>query len=168
MSKTIPPARILQVQWEDPAQLPAAGRTMSGLAFLEAIRDGRLPPPPIGMLIDMSLDRVEKGSVGFSIRLGEQHYNPMATIHGGIPATMLDSAMGCAVHSMLEQGSGYATLELKVNIVRPMTAATGTVFATGSVIHLGRTTATAEGRLVDAAGKLYAHATTTCMIFGAK
>jgi uncharacterized protein (TIGR00369 family) len=95
----------------------------------------------------------------------EFHYNPLASVHGGIVATLLDSVMGCAVHSKLPRGRGYTTVEIKVNYVRPVTAATGRVRAEGTTIHVGRQIATAEGRLVDAAGRLYAHATTTCLVF---
>jgi len=102
----------------------------------------------------------------FECEPGEQHYNPIGVVHGGLAMTLLDSAMGCSVHTRLPAGKGYTTLEAKVNLVRAITIRTGTLRATGRVIHLGGKTATAEGRLEDADGKLYAHGTTTCIVLG--
>ena len=101
----------------------------------------------------------------FAVEPAEYHYNPIGVVHGGVAATLLDSAMGCAVHSALPAGAGYTSLEIKVNFVRPLTAETGRVRCEAKLIHLGGRTATAEGRVVDEAGKLYAHGTTTCLIF---
>ena len=97
---------------------------------------------------------------------GEQHYNPIGTVHAGIAATLLDSAMACAVHSSIPLGKGYTTLEFKINLVRAVTIKSGLLRAIGKVVHGGKSTATAEGRLEDASGALYAHATTTCIILG--
>jgi len=159
-----PAERRLEITWEDPQQIPAAGRTLSGLDFLQAMIDGRIPPPPVANLLNMRLSEVQKGRAVFEIDIGEQHYNPIGVVHGGIAATLLDSAMGCAVQTTLEAGVAYTTLEIKVNMVRAVTLATGRLFAIASVIHVGGRTATAEGKFVDAAGKLYAHGTTTCII----
>ena len=112
----------------------------------------------------MVITEVSEGRVVFTAEPAEYHYNPLGTVHGGIAATLLDSAMGCAVQSMLPHGGGYTTLELKVNYLRPMTSKTGTVYAEGKIIHVGGRTATAEARLMDASGKLYAHGTTTCIL----
>ncbi|MGE0875046.1 MAG: PaaI family thioesterase [Burkholderiales bacterium] len=158
------PQRRLEITWEDPQQVAAAARTLSGLEFLQAMIAGRIPPPPVANLLNMRLAEVHKGRAVFEIDLGEQHYNPIGVVHGGIAATLLDSAMGCAVQTTLEAGVAYTTLEIKVNMVRAVTLAAGTLSAVASVIHVGSRTATAEGRFVDAAGKLYAHATTTCII----
>jgi uncharacterized protein (TIGR00369 family) len=114
------------------------------------------------------LAEVSEGRVVFTLDPGEQHYNPIGVVHGGVAATLLDSAMGCAVASMLPKGRAYTTLEIKVNYVRALKFETGRVRAIGSVIHMGGQVATAEARLVDAAEKLYAHATTTCILFGGK
>lgn len=140
-------------------------RSMCGLDFLAAIAAGRLPSPPIAQTLDFRLLKVERGMALFEGRPGRAFYNPIGSVHGGYAATLLDSCMACAVHTTLPAGQGYTTLEIKVNLVRAITEATGPVRAEGRVIHAGRTTGTAEGRLTDAAGKLYAHGTTTCAIF---
>ena len=143
---------------------PATALSMSGLEFLRAIRCGELPAPPVTQLLDYVIDEIEPGRVTFSGQPHESQYNILGTIHGGVIGTLLDSAMGCAVHTRLEAGQSYTTLELKVNYVRPVTVATGPTTALGQALHVGQRTATAEGRLTDAAGRLLAHATTTCLV----
>jgi uncharacterized protein (TIGR00369 family) len=140
-------------------------RSTTGLEFLQKIGDGELPPPPIAELMGFVPVEVEHGRIVFQGTPGPQHYNPSGAVHGGYAATLLDSAVGCAVHSTLPAGTGFTTLELKVNYVRAMTEKTGPVRAEGKVISAGKQVAIAEGRIVDADGKLYAHATTTCLIF---
>jgi len=157
-------ARTLTVEWSDPAALANAGRTMAGIDFLRAIRDGRLPAPPIAQLMGFRLAEVEPGYAVFEVTPGEQHYNPIGVVHGGLAMTLLDSAMGVCIHTRLPPGTGYTTLEAKTNLVRAITTQTGKLRAIGKVVHLGSRVATAEGRLEDAAGKLYAHATTTCIV----
>jgi uncharacterized protein (TIGR00369 family) len=156
--------RNLSVTWEDPVALAEAGRAMPGIEFLRAIRDGKLPHPPICALLNYRLVEVEPGHAVFEIETGEQHYNPIGVVHGGIAMTLLDSAMGCAVQTRMPAGGGYTTLEAKTNLVRAVTAETGTLRAIGKVVHLGKRIATAEARLEDREGKLYAHATTTCIV----
>jgi uncharacterized protein (TIGR00369 family) len=156
--------RELQVSWSDPAVLAAAGRSMAGIDFLRAIRDGDLPPPPIALLMGFRLAEVEPGHVVFECVPGEQHYNPIGVVHGGLAMTLLDSTMGCSVQSRMPAGGGYTTLEAKTNLVRPITDKSGRLRAIGKVLHVGNRIATAEGRLEDASGKLYAHATTTCLV----
>jgi uncharacterized protein (TIGR00369 family) len=156
--------RTRTVTWSDPAPALRAAQTMSGIAYLKAIQSGELPPPPIAALIGMAMVEVSEGRAVFSAEPAEYHYNPLGTVHGGIAATLLDSAMGCAVQSLLPAGTGYTTLEIKVNYLRPITSATGTVTCEGTIIHLGGRIATAEARLTDATGKLYAHGTTTCLL----
>ena len=153
------------IEWQDPAAAARLGRGLSGIDFLSAMQAGRIPPPPVTTLLGFRLAEVAAGRVVMELDPAEFHYNPLASVHGGIVATLLDSVMGCAVHSTLPRGRGYTTLEIKVNYVRAITAATGRVRAEGTTIHVGRQTATAEGRLVDTAGRLYAHATTTCLVF---
>jgi uncharacterized protein (TIGR00369 family) len=119
---------------------------------------------PIGRLIGMEVDALEIGRAVFSLVPGEQHYNPLGTVHGGIAATMLDSAMGCAVQSTLPAGARFTTLDLHIHYTRAITADTGQVVAIGETVHVGGRTATAEGRLVDENGNLLAHGTTTCLI----
>lgn len=138
---------------------------LTGLEVFEAIFAGDLPPPPMGETLDFLPIHMERGVAVFQGRPSRRHYNPLGTVHGGWFATLLDSAVGCAVHSTLPAGSGYTTLELKVNLVRPLTDAVPLVRAEGKVIHVGRQVGTAEGRIVGPDGKLYAHATTTCLIF---
>lgn len=138
---------------------------LSGLETLQAIFAGELPPPPIGETLDFVPIRMEPGLAVFQGRPLRRHYNPLGTVHGGWFATLLDSAVGCAVHTTLPAGRGYTTLELKVNMIRALTDKVPLVRAEGKVIHTGRQVATAEGRIVGPDGKLYAHATTTCMVF---
>ncbi|MCC4114885.1 PaaI family thioesterase [Aromatoleum toluclasticum] len=144
-----------------PAQL--AGR--SGLQIFQALLAGEIPPPPMAATLDFTLLCVEPGLAVFQGRPGFSHFNPMGTVHGGWFATMLDSAMGCAVHSALPAGKAYTTLELKLNLVRALTDAVLLVRAEGRLVHGGRQVATAEGRLIGPDGRLYAHASTTCLVF---
>lgn len=153
------------VRWEDPQALAEAGRTMSGRAFLEAIGRGDLPAPPVSQLVDFTFGAVDDGRVEMMLRPHEAQYNPIGSVHGGIIATILDSVMGCAVHSLLPEGRAYTTLEIKVNYLRAITRDTGLMTAVGRVLHLGGRTAMAEASLSDAHGKLYAQASTTCLVF---
>lgn len=139
-----------------------------GLAFLRGIIDGRLPVPPMADTLGFRLIAVDKGRAVFEGLPQACHYNPIGVVHGGLAMTLLDSALGCAVHSTLDRGETYTTLEIKVNLVRPITKDTGPVRAEGRIIHRGRSVGTSEGDIKDAGGKLYAHATTTCMIFPVK
>jgi uncharacterized protein (TIGR00369 family) len=143
-------------------------QSYDGLGFLKAIIDGTLPQPPISELLGFHLIEAEAGRAVFEGVPEFRHYNPIGTVHAGFAATLLDSALGCAVFSTLAKGEAWTTLELKFNLVRPLTKDTGSVRAEGRIVHRGRTVATAQGDLKDASGKLYAHATTTCMIFPAK
>lgn len=144
---------------------PAQACGQSGMALFDAIFAGELPSPPIGETLDFVPIHIEPGTAIFQGRPQRRHYNPLGTVHGGWFATLLDSAVGCAVHSTLPAGKGYTTLELKTNMVRALTDQVPLVRAEGQVIHAGRQVATAEGRIVGPDGKLYAHATTTCLIF---
>ena len=144
-----------------PQQL--AGRT--GLAQMQAMLDGELPFAPIARTLDFSLIRVAPGFALFQGRPGPAHFNPMGGVHGGWFATLLDSALGCAVHTMMPAGRGYTTAELSVNFVRGLSPKVGRVRAEGKVLHCGKQLATAEARLVGPDGTLFAHATTTCLVF---
>jgi uncharacterized protein (TIGR00369 family) len=137
----------------------------SGLEFLRGIIDGKYPVPPIADLIGFSLTEVDFGRVVFESTPEFKHYNPLGIVHGGYAATLLDSCMGCCVHSTLPIGAGYTTLEFKVTFMRAITTETGPVKAEGRILNAGRRAATAEGRLTDAKGRLLAHATTTCLVF---
>lgn len=156
--------RTRTVTWEDPRPLAEAGMGSSGLEFLQKIVNGELPPPPLARLLNFDLVELREGHAVFAVDPAEYHYNPIGVVHGGLAATLLDSAMGCAVHSTLPAGAGYTTLEIKVNFIRAMTADTGRVRCEAQTIHVGGRTATAEGRVIDEAGRLYAHGTTTCLI----
>ena len=148
------------------AQLPAqqSSRT-AGLMFLRVIKDGELPPPPIAELLGFRIEALEPTMVTFALDPGEQHYNPIGVVHGGVTATLLDTVMGCALHTLLPPGTAYTTLDINVRFVRPVTTDTGTVLATGTVLHRGRRTATAEARLVAAAdGQLLAHGTSSLLV----
>jgi uncharacterized protein (TIGR00369 family) len=151
--------------WDDPRALAKSAAGLSGLEYLQKIVAGELPPPPIGVMMDFRIAELSEGRAVFTVTPAEFHYNPIGVVHGGVAATLLDSAMGCAVHSTLPAGVGYTTLEVKVNYVRPITVETGEVRCEAKTIYVGRRTATAEGKIIDAAGKLYAHGTTTCLIF---
>lgn len=136
----------------------------SGLQILQALLAGEIPPPPMAVTLDFTLIRVEPGFAVFQGRPDFSHYNPMGTMHGGWFATLLDSAMGCAVHTTLPAGKTYTTLEMKLNLVRALTDAVPLVRAEGRLLHGGRQVVTAEGRLIGPDGKLYAHTSTTCLV----
>jgi len=140
-------------------------KALAGLDFLQRIVDGRLPRAPICDTLNFQLLEVEHGRAVFQGMPKPELYNPLGSIHGGWPATLLDSCMACAVHTTLLAGQGYTTVEFKLNLVRPILAATGPLRAEGKLVNAGRTIATSEGRLFGADGKLYAHGTETCLIF---
>ncbi|WP_328552758.1 MULTISPECIES: PaaI family thioesterase [unclassified Streptomyces] len=151
--------------WEDPAVSAAAVARYSGLDFLREMRAGRLPAPPVSATVGMTLEEVEHGRVVFSLVPGEEHYNPIGSVHGGVYATLLDSAAGCAVQSVLPRGTGYTSLDLNVKFLRPITMDTGKVRAVGTVLSSGRRTALAQAELFDDADRLLAHTTSSCLLF---
>jgi uncharacterized protein (TIGR00369 family) len=177
MNDTIPSALEVAEQWrQEEAEIrKTIGppgvidreklRTMSGMEMFAAIARGDLPRPMIGGIMNMLPIAFEPGRFVFQGTPAIEHYNPLGVVHGGFAATMLDSCVGCAVHTMLPAGSGYTTLELKVNYIRAMTDKTGPVRAEGRTLSVGRQAAVAEGRLTDSSGKLLAFATTTCLVF---
>jgi uncharacterized protein (TIGR00369 family) len=140
---------------------------MTGLQVLEAMQSGAIEAPGVIRTLGGGIDELAAGRVVFWLDPDDRHTNPMGTTHGGILATFLDSAMGCAVFSALPAGRAYTTLELKVNFVRPVLPGSGRIHAMGEVLHLGGRVATAEGRVTAADGRLVAHATTTCMLLDA-
>lgn len=156
--------RTRTVTWDDPDITVQQLRRLPGLEFLRRMMAGEFPLPPMARVMDLRLTEVERGRVVFEATPQESHYNLLGAIHGGMAATILDSAMGCSVNSYLEAGDLYTTLELKVNYLRAMTRDTGTVRAVATVVHIGRTTALAEGRLFDAEDRIYAFASSTCLI----
>jgi len=139
----------------------------SGLQVMQAMLAGELPYPHIMQTLDYGLVQVDKGRAVFQGVPQLMHYNPLGSVHGGWYATLLDSALGCAVHTMLQAGQGYTTAELGMHIVRAASQRSGPLRAIGTVVHVGRQLATAEARIVGADGKLYAHGSTTCLVFQA-
>ncbi|AXH00385.1 hotdog fold thioesterase [Deinococcus wulumuqiensis] len=153
--------------WADPEFDPEKIRHLSGLEYLQAIARGELPAAPIGATLGMERPRpedVQEGRVVFRLKPQNFQYNPIGSVHGGVYATLLDSAVACAIHTTLPAGATYTTLELKVNYIRPLIAGGPEVQAIGQVVHVTRQTGVAEGRIVDDQGRIYAHATTTCLI----
>jgi uncharacterized protein (TIGR00369 family) len=159
--------RTRTIDWEDPREMAALGAKMAGLDYLHAMIAGKIPPPPIVKLMGINMISAEPGLVVMKLAVGEYLYNPIGSVHGGVAATLLDSVMGCAVHSVLPQGRAYSTLEIKISYLRAITDALGEVTAEGRVVNAGRKAAFAEGRIVDAAGKLYATGSTTCAVWEA-
>ena len=144
---------------------PEDVKASSGIEFLQRIFNGELPSPPIGETLAFVPILAEPGRVVFQGTPGKRHYNPLGVVHGGYFCTLLDSALGCALHSTLPQGVGYTTLELKVNLIRSLTDQVGPVRAEGKTIHVGSRVGIAEAFITDVDSKRYAHATTTCLIF---
>jgi uncharacterized protein (TIGR00369 family) len=150
--------------WYDPAATVALGAGLSGLEFMRALAEGRIPPPPIARLLGMSITKVDVGLVEFECTPDESVYNPIGMVHGGLMATMADSAAGCAVHTTLAAGVGYSSIDITVNFLRSVTLASGTLVATGRVVKPGRRVATAAVEIVDGAGKLVGTASSSCLI----
>jgi len=156
--------RTKTIHWQDPMEGAAKAIHMSGLEYLQAMGDGNIPLPPILHTLDFKVDSAEKGQAIFSFEPQEFHYNPIGAVHGGVITAILDSAMGCTLHSILPAGTGYTTLELKVNFLKTITIKTGVLRAIGKIINSGSRTALVEAQLLDSNNKLYAHAVSTCMI----
>ena len=144
---------------------PEVMASMAGIDFVRAIFDGKLPAPPIMQNIEPFDSPAEPGVVVMHSIPGFRHYNPIGSVHGGYAATLLDSVMGLAVHTMMPAGTGYTTLEFKISFIKGMTKDTGVVRSEGRTLSVGRRAATAEARITDAKGRLLAHATTTCLVF---
>jgi len=143
----------------------APRRTMSGIEYLRKLLTGELPPSGMVQLLGLKLVEVSEGRAVFAIQPDEHHYNGLGIAHGGLAATLLDSALGCAINSMMPAGKTFTTLEMKVNYVRPIRGERGELRCEANVIHAGGRVATAEGRIIDEDGKLYAHGTATCILF---
>jgi uncharacterized protein (TIGR00369 family) len=157
--------RSRTISWEDPTATLDAASAISGLELMEAIFEGKLPPPPIAATMAFAGAEVQEGRAVFVGEPDESLYNPIGVVHGGFAMTILDSAMGCAVPTTLAAGERYTSLETKVNFVRPITKETGRVRCEGTVLHRGGRVATAQGRLIaESSGKLLAHGTTTCLV----
>jgi uncharacterized protein (TIGR00369 family) len=161
-------ARSKTVQWHDPSTTAAAGATLSGIDFLRAIRDGVLPPPPIATLLGMQMREVEPGRVVFECEPDESSYNPIGVVHGGLVCTLADTVAACAVHTTLEVGVAYTSIDLNVSYLRPVTVGSGVLRATGLVTKPGRRVAFSSAEIVDGAGKLVATATSSCLVMDAR
>jgi uncharacterized protein (TIGR00369 family) len=157
-------ARVRTYSWDDPNGSLETMLSMSGRDYLEAIARGEVPGAPMAATMGMEIVSIGDGEATFAVKPAEWHYNPIGTVHGGLAATLLDSVLGCAVHSTLPAGVGYTTVDLAVKLVRPITVATGRLLAEAQIVHAGARIATAEARVVDAAGTLYAQGTTTCVL----
>ncbi|HEY9048152.1 MAG TPA: PaaI family thioesterase [Ohtaekwangia sp.] len=151
-------------QWQDPLEGAVTAQSMSGLEYLRAMQEGKLPLPPVLHTLDIYVKDIREGNVAFEFLPKEFHYNPIGAVHGGVISTLLDSAMGCSVHSTLKAGIGYTTIEMKVNFVKGVTVKQGKLMAVGKVIFTGARTSLAEAQLIDDNGVLYAHATSTCLL----
>ena len=165
MTEERPSERSRTVTWDDPRLAARSARKMSGAEFFDKMRRGEIPEPPFGKLLGMDLFDAGEGRFTMTLQPQECHYNPMGCVHGGILATLLDSVMSASIHTSLPTGRGYMTLEIKVNFLKPVFVHTGEVLAEGKMVSSGRQVATAEGRVVDAQGTVYATGSTTCLIF---
>jgi uncharacterized protein (TIGR00369 family) len=152
------------ITWWDPTQLNAAGGGLTGLEFLVAVRDGQLPPAPIAALFSMRLVEAEKGMVVFECRPDESAYNPIGVVHGGLVCTLSDSVAGCSVHSTLDAGVAYTSIDINVTYLRPVTVDSGVLRATGRCSKVGRRVSYATAEVVDGAGRAVASATSSCLI----
>ena len=160
-------SRSRTITWQDPTISAAVGARMAGLDYVRAIQAGAIPPPPIAVVMNYSIVELEEGCAVFEGEPGEEHYNPIGVIHGGYASTILDSALGCAVHTTCPAGVGYTSQTLEVKYLRPITREVSRVRCAAEVIHRGRRTATSQARLIAAdSGKLLATGTSTCLIFG--
>lgn len=156
--------RTRTISWDDPATGVAQAMNMSGYDYLQAMLKGDLPAPPLLKALDLQAVSFEKGVAVFSFIPQEFHYNPIGSVHGGVITAILDSAMGCSLQSLLPAGTGYTTLDLKINFLKAITLKSGQLTATGKIIHAGSRTALVEAQLTDETGKVYAHGLSTCMI----
>ncbi|MFD2520529.1 PaaI family thioesterase [Emticicia soli] len=151
-------------EWENPLVGAKQALQLSGLDYLQAMGDGKIPFPPLLHTLDFKPTHLEKGKVIFSFQPQEFHYNPIGSVHGGVISAILDSAMGCTLHSILEAGTGYTTLELKVNFLKAVTAKLSELQAVGKIIHSGGRTALVEAQLIDKDNVIYALGVSTCLI----
>ena len=150
--------------WHDPIEGSKKGLQLSGLDYLKAMSAGKLPFPPLMSTLDFKIGEITPGAVSFQMKPKEFHYNPLGGVHGGVITSLLDSAMGCSLQTLLPKGTGYTTLELKVNFVRPINIKTGNLVCKGRVINSGSKVALTEAQIIDERGKILAHGTSTCLL----
>jgi len=152
------------VTWDDPIASAAALRDLSGLEAIRAIRDGRIPAPPIARLMNFRIAEADEGRVVFEGDPGEEHYNPIGVVHGGFAMALFDSALGCSIHTLLPHGVAYTTTDVQVRFIRGITKDTGPVRCEATAVHVGRSTAIAEAKLYDGARRLLGIGTTACAV----
>lgn len=157
-------ARERTYAWADPQIFAAPARELDGIDFFEQLGEGGFPPPPINATLGMGLVEVSDGRAVFELTPQEWHYNPIGTVHGGVLATLADSALGCAVHTKLAAGTAYTSLDLTIKFTRPATLDSGTLTCEGRVVSIGRRTATAQAEITDTTGRVIAHAVASCLI----
>ena len=160
--------RTRTFSWQDPTIGATEALQMEGIDYLSAMFEGKLPAPPIMHTLDFKMHSIKAGKAVFSFVPQEFHYNPIGSVHGGVISTILDSAMGCTVHSLMPKGKAYTTLELKVNFLKAITKNSGELFTIGKMIYSGGKTALVEAQIVDANGKLFAYGVSTCLLFDVK
>jgi uncharacterized protein (TIGR00369 family) len=160
--------RTRRVTWQDPAITARDSRVRSGLERLQSLLAGESPKPPMAVLVGIEMTECERGRVVFTGTPAEFHYNLGGVAHGGFACTLLDSALGCAVTSLLPAGRSCTTVDLHVRFIRPLTQETGAVRCEARVLHLGKTIGTAEARITDSGGRLCAYASTACAILDEK
>ena len=165
MSDQPPPERVRIVTWEDPRTPAREARRLSGAAFFDAMRRGKIPEPPFGKLLGIDMFDAGEGFFMMSLQPQEIHYNPMGCVHGGILATLLDSVMSASVHTSLSADRGYLTSEINVQFLRPVFTGTGEIMASGHLVSLDEHVALAEGKIFDSGDTIYAKATATCVVF---
>ena len=165
MSDEPPPERVRVVTWEDPRTPAREARRLSGAAFFDAMRRGKIPEPPFGKLLGIDMFDAGEGRVIMTLQPQEVHYNPMGCVHGGILATLLDSVMSASVHTALPVGRGYLTSEINVQFLRPVFTGTGEIMAEGHIVSLEGSVALAEGKIFDSGDTIYARATAKCAVF---
>ncbi|NMM50834.1 PaaI family thioesterase [Marinigracilibium pacificum] len=151
--------------WNNPLEIFDKAMILTGIDFIKAMFEGEIPPPPIMNTLDFKMSELNEGNVVFEFHPGEYHYNPIGSVHGGVITTILDSAIGCSLHTTIQKNTAYTTLEIKINFLRKITQDTGILKTRTSIKHSGKSTALIESDLEDEAGKVYAHAVSTCMIF---
>jgi uncharacterized protein (TIGR00369 family) len=160
------PARQRTYDWSDPRILAQAATEMDGIEFLKRIGTGDLPPAPAGQTTGIVPVEVGDGWARFELEPAEWHYNVIGSVHGGILSTLADTGLGCAVHTKLPAGTGYTSLDLTIKFTRVATVDSGVLTCEGTVVTIGRRTATAQARITDSAGRVIAHAVTTCLLIG--
>ncbi|MFZ2511977.1 MAG: PaaI family thioesterase [Gordonia sp. (in: high G+C Gram-positive bacteria)] len=163
-SESTSPVRERTYSWVDPQVFASAARELDGIDFFTQLGDGAFPPPPINNTLGMSLVDISDGRAVFELTPQEWHYNPIGTVHGGVLATLADSALGCAVHTKLSAGTAYTSLDLTIKFTRAATIDSGLLTCEGTVVSIGRRTATAEAQITDKTGRVIGHAIATCLI----